>query len=268
MSMENVIERIGHFFGVFEWGLLDPLRGACWPRRHSANLLGHLRARNAAGAHIFLRPSVELEPNFLLVDDIDLAEVRARHLRPGRLVVQTSPGNFQAWVRSSRPLDLGEKREWLRRLGSDPGAAPKRRWGRAPGFRNRKPKHVLQDGTYPLARLVWVDPSPVPIPALAPLPPAAAPAAAPAPFPPPRGGRVPWAHVARSRFAGRGESEQDFAFALALLRRGAPLEEAAARIRAERSAWANHLGREDSYCLRTAAAALKLIQNQGQTGVR
>jgi hypothetical protein len=66
----------------------------------------------------------------------------------------SSPANFQGWIRSDRPLDDAEKRYWLRKFGSDPGATPRGRWGRMPGFRKRKPQSTTADG-WPLAKLAW-----------------------------------------------------------------------------------------------------------------
>jgi len=54
------------------------------------------------------------------------------------MVVETSSGNYQVWIHSDRPLSLDEKRYWLKRLHNDPGADRNNRWGRYPGFRNRK----------------------------------------------------------------------------------------------------------------------------------
>jgi len=73
------------------------------------------------------------------------------------MVVETSPYNYQVWILSNRFLSIAEKRYWLKKLCNDPGAGPNNRWGRCPGFRNRKQKHKDSKGGYPLAKLIWVD---------------------------------------------------------------------------------------------------------------
>ena len=54
-----------------------------------------LRARNREGFHVYARPDAT---QYILVDDLDLAKIKAMH-KDGlctRCVVQTSPGNYQA----------------------------------------------------------------------------------------------------------------------------------------------------------------------------
>ena len=61
------------------------------------------------------------------------------------LVVETSPGNFQAWVKHPRKLDseLGTAaaRALAEKFGGDTGAADWRHYGRLAGFANRKAKY-------------------------------------------------------------------------------------------------------------------------------
>ena len=73
-------------------------------------------------------------------------------------VVETSPGNFQAWLRHAQPLpkELGTlaAKTLAERFGADRSAADWRRFGRAPGFTNHKPQHREPHGLYPFARLI------------------------------------------------------------------------------------------------------------------
>ena len=73
-------------------------------------------------------------------------------------VIETSPGNFQAWLKHTQPLPKELSTQAAKRLaerfGADKGAADWRRFGRMPGFTNRKPKHQNALGLYPFARLV------------------------------------------------------------------------------------------------------------------
>ncbi len=121
----------------------------------------YLKAENVRDRHILIQP-VE-QDTYLMADDIT-PEILQRHhklcngtWKPGRMVVETSPENFQVWIHAHRPLPLEEKRHWLKKMKSDPGADPCNRWGRCPGFRNRKEKYRDTSGHYPLARLIWVD---------------------------------------------------------------------------------------------------------------
>ena len=72
-------------------------------------------------------------------------------------VVETSPGSFQAWLRHTQPLskELGTlaAKTLAKQFCADASAADWRRFGRAPGFTNRKPQHRKPQGLYPFARL-------------------------------------------------------------------------------------------------------------------
>ena len=38
------------------------------------------------------------------------------------MIIETSPENYQVWIRSSRNLTMKEKQYWLKKMHSDPGA--------------------------------------------------------------------------------------------------------------------------------------------------
>jgi hypothetical protein len=163
-KMDAVLEKMGKYFGEYEIGVYDEGKGKeegkVWIVQSKD--AGYLKAMNAQGRHIFIRPSFENEPYYMMHDDVKKDGLAKYHKdadgrwRPGRLVVESSPGNYQVWVKSERPLSVEEKKHWLAQMKSDPGASPLHRWGRAPGFRNRKEKYRNEKG-YPLARLEWVD---------------------------------------------------------------------------------------------------------------
>lgn len=98
-----------------------------------------LRKANANGLNIFMRPLLNQEPFYLLLDDINKEHMEKHKAKPGRLIIQTSTDNYQIWIKSDRPLDVEEKKHWIKFFQADLGASPKRRWGRAPDFRNYKP---------------------------------------------------------------------------------------------------------------------------------
>ena len=119
--------------------------------------VSYLKYRNANGAHIYFRPSGERR--FTMLDDLSLAalaSLTAEGFEPCA-VVETSPGNFQAWLKHSGILskELGTFAAQLlaQRFGADPGAADWRRFGRLPGFTNRKQQHRTGTGLYPFVRL-------------------------------------------------------------------------------------------------------------------
>jgi len=84
------------------------------------------------------------EEYYMLADDLNLRLLQQHHKnsdnswKNGRMVIETSPANYQVWIHSSRSLSIDEKSFWLEKMHSDPGATPLNRWGRMPGFRNRK----------------------------------------------------------------------------------------------------------------------------------
>lgn len=280
---ELVFNKIHKYFGNFVFRLYDPAanggKGGAWELPGQASTLPHLRAQNARGRHVWLRP--EDEARFMLHDDANLDDLRRFHgavlegdrivgAKPGRLIVETSPGNFQVWVKSRRPLTVAEKTGWLRLLGSDPGAAPRNRSGRAPGFRNRWPRHDDGQGNFPLARLVWVQWAAVDVP-----PPAQPTDTSAWSAPASSGmasragstgstGRVSLDRMPRRSdyVCGRGrdqsQSSTDFRFALALLRRGVPPEEVQRRLLDEREDWGSHTD-PDSYVETTVNNAQHLI---------
>lgn len=73
------------------------------------------------------------------------------------VVVQTSPGNFQAWLNHGQVLPRGVSTAAARQLadkfGGDPSSADWRHYGRLCGFTNRKPRHMRADGLFPFVTL-------------------------------------------------------------------------------------------------------------------
>jgi hypothetical protein len=116
-----------------------------------------LRAHNAKGAHIYIRPSGE--HRFTVLDDLSQQSVdrlAADGYEPCA-VVETSPGNFQAWLKHDDvyPAHLSTfvAQTLAQRYQADPSAADWRRFGRLPGFTNCKPKYLQSNGLYPYVLL-------------------------------------------------------------------------------------------------------------------
>jgi len=129
-----------------------------WTSAQVEASIGWLRKMNAQGRDIYIRPSGS--SGLYIVDDVSAATVermRAEGYAPAA-VVETSPGNHQAWVRvSAAPLSKGEgtavARALAERFGGDLNSANWRHMGRLAGFTNRKEEHRQPDGRYPYARL-------------------------------------------------------------------------------------------------------------------
>ena len=119
--------------------------------------LSLLKYRNARGSHIYIRPSGE--HRYTALDDlseISLAKLTADGFTPCA-VVETSAGNFQAWLKHpatlSKLIGTFAAQTLAARYDADPSAADWRRFGRLPGFTNCKPKYKRPDGLCPFVRL-------------------------------------------------------------------------------------------------------------------
>ena len=119
--------------------------------------LSLLKAHNARGAHIYIRPAGE--HRFTVLDDLNsdsVARLADDGLEPCA-VVETSPGNFQAWLKHDDVypalLSTFIAQNLAKRYQADPSAADWRRFGRLPGFTNCKPKYRKSNGLYPFVLL-------------------------------------------------------------------------------------------------------------------
>jgi len=265
--LKAILDKLNRFFrGGWQIAVLDLIKGR-WILKPDPLCIPYLKAENANGRHILMRSDPETAPHYLMADDLNMLQIAKHHRgstgkwKPGRLVVETSPSNFQVWIRSGRPVSLTEKRFWLKKLGSDPAADPNHRWGRCPGFRNRKEKYRGPHGGYPLARLIWIDWKQT-----AYIPPAGKGSNSLylPPLSPQPGGGVCRSHfISRANYEKGNESSTDFAYVLALARRGFSDNDIEACIISERKNWKNHhgTGRMNSYLQRTIKKAKLIVQN-------
>jgi hypothetical protein len=120
--------------------------------------VGWLKYQNANGRNIYIRPKDEHALS--LVDDLSAAAVermRTEGFAPA-IVVETSPGNFQAWLNHGRVLPKAEStlaaRALAERFRGDKGAADWRHYGRLSGYTNRKLRYRDANGLYPFVRLI------------------------------------------------------------------------------------------------------------------
>ena len=111
-------------------------------------------AENAKGHHIYIRPSGLSQ--LTLIDDLtrkSLETLLDTGYTPA-CVVETSPGNFQAWLKHAWTLTAQEgtvaAKILAEKFGGDPNSADWRHFGRLAGFTNPKPHYRLPNGLFPL----------------------------------------------------------------------------------------------------------------------
>lgn len=129
-----------------------------WDRATLLKSVPWLRYQNAHGRNIYIRPKGE--HHLSMIDDLTadaVKRMKAEGFVPS-LVVETSPGNFQAWVSHGEilPTRLSTlaARALAGKFNGDKGAADWRHFGRLAGFTNRKPKYREADGTFPFVKVV------------------------------------------------------------------------------------------------------------------
>jgi len=148
----------------YEVGIRDPEKGMIrrtWTALKILKALGWLKYCNANGAHIYIRPRGT--KGYVLVDDLTqgaISQMRKDGFMPA-VVVETSPDNFQCWLRlvahhqgCDYPHELITKaaRKVALDYGGDLASADWRHFGRMVGFTNRKPEY-RRDGRYPFVFL-------------------------------------------------------------------------------------------------------------------
>jgi len=126
--------------------------------------VGFLRIRNREGYEVYFRPYAgDRNAGYILLD-LDqpvpgiLARLRAQGHEPC-VVVETSPGRWQAWIRvSMEPLLPALATRIAQQLaeisGADRASADWRHLGRLAGFTNRKPRRRRVDGLAPWVKLI------------------------------------------------------------------------------------------------------------------
>ena len=114
-----------------------------------------LKRMNARGADIYVRPAEDVSHGLVLLDDLDadgLAALKRDGLAPAA-VLETSPDNYQAWIRVGQALPPDQRGALARFLArdydADPASADARHYGRLAGFTNRKAVHTRADGYQP-----------------------------------------------------------------------------------------------------------------------
>lgn len=158
---------------VFEIGLFKPatpgdekpepeMLPRTWDKQTLLRSVSWLRYQNSQGRNIYVRPKGEHPLS--MVDDLTaeaIQQMKQQGFEPC-VVVETSPGNFQAWLNHGKVLPKAEStlaaRLLAERFGGDQGAADWRHFGRLAGFTNRKEKYRQENGRYPFVRLIEAEP--------------------------------------------------------------------------------------------------------------
>jgi len=152
---------------LFEVGLFKPdaspaesvMIPRVWDTDQVVKSVSWLRRLNCEGRNIYIRPRGEHDLS--MVDDLTIHAVAAMKeagYTPA-VVVETSPGNYQAWLkhanRLNKEVSTAAARTLAEKFGGDRGAADWRHFGRLAGFTNRKAKYLdASSGLYPFVRLI------------------------------------------------------------------------------------------------------------------
>lgn len=147
----------------FEIGIREQSTGRMinkeWTAKQVKENVAWLKRLNAQGNDIYIRPSKEEHNGLILVDDLkkeSLTRMKEAGHRPA-LIVETSPNNYQAWVKVPASNDEIKKetaKELATMYGGDPGSVDARHYGRLAGFTNQKEKYrnAFNQQPYVLAR--------------------------------------------------------------------------------------------------------------------
>ena len=129
-----------------------------WDAESLMRSIPWMRLQNLQGRNIYVRPKGE--HNLSMVNDLNRESVSrmfASGFKPA-VVVETSPGNYQAWLKHpkalSKKVSTAAARKLAEEFGGDKGAADWRHYGRLAGFTNRKEKYQQTDGLFPFVRLL------------------------------------------------------------------------------------------------------------------
>jgi len=145
----------------YEVKLITPDKKKAYPRIWSANEviknIPYLTSKNELSNtdeifDIYIRP---LDDRFILLDDLNINILSALAIIKPCLLMETSPGNFQSWVKLQQvPPERSAQLQIWRTLAAmfkaDMNSAKPEQIGRLPGFFNRKVKYSPD---YPFVKL-------------------------------------------------------------------------------------------------------------------
>ncbi|MBU2766514.1 hypothetical protein HAP94_09990 [Acidithiobacillus ferrivorans] len=155
----------------YEIGILDrgnnkqkgSMKLATYSKDSILKAVPYFKSENSSNNRdIFIRPSRAHKHanSLILVDDINKSMIDDTMKKKGYepcCAVQTSPYNYQAWVKLNSGINPELQgvisRQLQQTLSADAGSASKEHFGRLAGFTNRKPCHVDDAGMHPFAKL-------------------------------------------------------------------------------------------------------------------
>jgi len=111
-----------------------------------------LKRMNLMCNDIFIKPAPGSETGIILIDDIDYDTVEQMKMDGYEpiVVVETSPKNYQAWIRLGKSVQEGVRTEaailLAEEYGGDRNSAHALHFGRLAGFTNRKSEHTTARG--------------------------------------------------------------------------------------------------------------------------
>jgi len=124
-----------------------------------------LRARNREGCDVYVQPyTAQRNPGLILVDldhtGLAIVETMRSNGHDPCVVLQTSPGNLQAWVQvSATPIEPAAATQIGKQLahlyGGDPASTDWRHLGRLAGFTNQKPQRRNGRGHSPWVKVLY-----------------------------------------------------------------------------------------------------------------
>ena len=127
-------------FSVLDKGMLGHERSR--NRAEVERSLGWGWVKNRSGHDVYTRPARGHDWPVVFLDDLPPRKARGIAKKYGALVVETSSGNCQVWIRVMCPLSEPDRATVQRALasmiGADPMSVSGDHFGRAAGFRNRK----------------------------------------------------------------------------------------------------------------------------------
>ena len=114
-----------------------------WTAPEIRKAFGWLAARNATGSSCYIRPAEALgRTSWVLAGPLARGGLDRLAAAPG-LVVESSPGVFEAWLRLAAPADAAARsaaaRLFTREAGGDAGSVSAAQLGHLPGTTNRAP---------------------------------------------------------------------------------------------------------------------------------
>lgn len=105
---------------------------------------------------ILFSPALDVQDFYIMLDDVKAGGIEKHKAtdKVGRLIIESSPGNYQVWIRLKEALSGEERVELMRAYSPDVNAATAKRSGRMPGFANKKEKY--REIGFPWSKLTWV----------------------------------------------------------------------------------------------------------------